>query len=174
MTSGDRYSLILWLSDCKHSVQARVAPWLQPVAEEGNLYAQFLYGEACKAGRYGVARDVARGAEYLERAAAHGHALSQYQLGMMHWTGQGVEQSDRKTGEYLRASAEAGLAVAQVALANTYKYWRKPGEPGRGAMQLSTDAEAKRWYERAARQGHAEAAMVLRTWDEELELSDDG
>ena len=58
----------LWLSDCKHSVQARVAPWLQPVAEEGNLYAQFLYGEACKAGRYGVARDVAKGAEYLERA----------------------------------------------------------------------------------------------------------
>jgi hypothetical protein len=48
VTAGSRYSLVLWLSDCAESVRARAAPWLRVEAHHGDVYAQFLYAEACR------------------------------------------------------------------------------------------------------------------------------
>ena len=87
-TGGDRYSLVLWLSDSAESVRARATPWLRAAADGGNAYAQFLYGAALRSGSGGTARDVGAAAEYWRRAAAQGHALSQLELGLLYWRGE--------------------------------------------------------------------------------------
>ena len=156
-SGGSRYSLVLWLSDCEESVQRRAAPWLKGAADAGSAYAQFLYGEFCKAGSYGVDKDTVTGVEYQQRAAEQGHALSQHQLGTLYWGGRascGIEQSNEKCLAHWTAAAWAGLASAQVSLAMCY---------ASGYLGLARDDnEARRWFERAARQGHAEAAAVLK------------
>jgi TPR repeat protein len=156
VAAGDRYSLVLWLADCEASVAARAAPWLRTAADAGSAYAQFLYAEACKDGRYGVERDAARAVEYQRRAAAQGHALSQHRLGLMYFAGREVPKCPARCLELWRAAAEGGLAAAQVSMAACY---------ANGYLGVQRDeAEARVWYERAARQGDAEAAAVLRTW----------
>ena len=87
-TGGDRYSLVLWLSDSAESVRARATPWLRAAADGGNAYAQFLHGAALRSGSGGAARDVGAAAEYWRRAAAQGHALSQLELGLLYWRGE--------------------------------------------------------------------------------------
>ena len=70
VSSGNRYSLVLWLSDCAESVDAAATPWLLGAADAGSAYAQFLYAEACKTGRHGWAEDLPQAVEYQARAAA--------------------------------------------------------------------------------------------------------
>lgn len=154
VSAGDRFSLVLWLSDCEESVAAGSTPWLRGEADAGSAYAQFLYSEACAAGRYGVAADVGRAVEYASRAARQGHALSQFALGFRFKSGSGVERSDERCLELWQAAAEAGLPAAQYNMGACHAN-------GRLGLRAS-DAEARRWYEAAARQGHAEAADVLR------------
>jgi len=154
---GDRYSLVLWLSDCPESAQSGTTPWLQAAADAGSPYAQFLYAEALKQGCNGIERDEARAVEYQTRAAEQGHALSQHALGMMFWSGRGgLERSEERCCELWLAAAQAGLMAAQASIGMCYL---------NGQLGLRDDDEARRWYERAAGQGHAEAAMMLRTWD---------
>ena len=75
---------------------------------------------------------------------------------MMYWGGQGVPQSNEQCRELWRSAALAGLAAAQFSLAMCF---------ANGYVGLDRDdGEAERWYERAARQGHAEAADALTTW----------
>ena len=152
--AGDRYSLVLWLSDCAESVAAKATPWLKTEAERGNAYAQFLYSEACSAGSGGVPRDARRAADFAARAARQGHALSQFALGFRCKAGSGVEQSDARCAELWAAAAAAGLASAQYNLGACHANGRL-GLP-------KSDVVARHWYERAARQGHADAADVLR------------
>ena len=120
VTRGDRFSLVLWLSDCQESVDAAATPWLRGAAESGNTYAQFLYSEACQAGRGGVNQDEGRAVEFASRAAGQGHALSQHCLGYRYKAGNGVLQSDERCRELWQQSAEAGLAAAQADLARCF------------------------------------------------------
>ena len=100
--------------------------------------------------------DLAKAVDFRKRAASQGHALSQHRLGMMYWGGQGVPQSDRECRELWFSAARAGLAAAQFSLGMCF---------ANGYIGLDRDdAEAERWYERAALQRHAEAAEVLTTW----------
>ena len=90
----------------------------------------------------------------MRGVARQGHALSQHQLGFMHKSGSGVVKSDARCRELWTAAAEAGHAGAQANLARQY---------ARGGLGLEMDlSEALRWYEKAARQGDAEAAAELR------------
>lgn len=156
VTQGDRYSLVLWLSDCQESVDAAATPWLEGAAESGNTYAQFLYSEACQEGRYCVSQDEARAVDYASRAARQGHALSQHRLGYRFKAGRGVPQSDERCRELWQQAAAADLAAAQIDLARCFAF---------GYLGLSDHAEARRWYEHAARQGHPDAAVELRHLD---------
>ena len=157
VSSGSRYSLVLWLADCQESVEAGTTPWLRGAAESGSPYAQFLYAEASRTGTYGVPHDLKVATHFLHSAAAQGHALSQHQLGMAYWTGRGVEgKSDAKCLELWGLAADAGLAAAQVDLAKSHRH---------GYLGLApNEAEARRLYLLAARQGHADAAAILREW----------
>ena len=154
VTSGSRYSLVLWLSDCQESVEKAATPWLEGAADSGNAYAQFLYAECCKVGRYGIAKDLTKAVDYGHRAANQGHALSQHNLGYLYRSGTGVPQSHERCFDLWMQAAEGGLAAAQYDVAICFAYCN---------LGVAFDeSKAMYWYEQAARQGHADAAMELR------------
>jgi TPR repeat protein len=100
-----------------------------------------------------VAQDFVLAAEWYEKAAAHGCAVSSNHLGEMYYHGEGVEQDfERAVAEYRRAAEEegeeGGHAGAQSSLGFCY-------EQGQGVEKDYVQARA--WYKKAALQGDTEA-----------------
>jgi TPR repeat protein len=87
------------------------------------------------------------------RAAANqGDALSQAQLGYMHYVGEGVNQDYTEAVRWYRMAANQGNVDAQYNLAVAYAF-------GEGVAQDYN--QAAQWYLRAAQQGHATAQYSL-------------
>lgn len=107
-------------------------------------YDSGLY--AYSAGDYATARR-----EWLPLAEA-GDARSQYQLGVMHINGEGVEADAAMALKWFRLAADQGYTPSLVSLAGLYY-------AGRGANH--DHDEAARLYVKAARQGNAEAQFAL-------------
>jgi hypothetical protein len=81
-------------------------------------------------------------------AADQGHAVAQFNLGLMYEHGRGVPQSDKEAAVWYRKAADHGDAGAQFNLGLMYYH-------GRGVPQ--SDNEAAVWCRKAADQGHASA-----------------
>jgi TPR repeat protein len=81
-----------------------------------------------------------------EKAAHHGHAGAQNNLGNMYAKGQGVPRDYAQALSWLRKAADQGLAAAQGNLGVMYA-------KGQGVPQ--DYAEALKWYRLAADQGNA-------------------
>jgi TPR repeat protein len=81
-----------------------------------------------------------------------GDAEAQYNLGVMHDEGAGIEQDLGRAADWYRKAAEQGFVDAQINLAMMYYH-------GQGFAR--NHAEAAKWFERAARQGDREAAAYL-------------
>ncbi len=113
--------------------------------------------------------------------ANNGDAAAQYALGKMHQLGyindfgQKVPQDDAAAASWFRAAAEQGHVEAQFRLGQMFhqgiglrrdiveavgSYSNVVGK-GDGLAYLEDDAEAVRWYTRAAEQGHARAQSEL-------------
>ena len=132
--------------------------WLELAAKDNtsamlnlaNLYAQ---GQ-------GVARDPAKGVQWLEQAAALGDSRAQFELGMAHENGIGVERNPRAAAQWFRKAAEQGDKEAQfklaVMLATDY---------GAGLTESSSEqrTEAMAWLKKAAAGGHPDAPGFLAT-----------
>ncbi len=92
----------------------------------------------------------------LEPLARSGNAVAQLRLGLLHYHGHGVRESDAQAVHWFELAARQGLAEAQFHLGNMYAYGlADPGgdtDPGRLAAQ---------WMFEAARQGHADAQYSL-------------
>jgi uncharacterized protein len=92
----------------------------------------------------------------LEPLARSGNAVAQLRLGLLHYHGHGVRESDAQAVQWFERAARQGLAEAQFHLGNMYAYGlADPGgdaDPGRLAAQ---------WMFEAARQGHADAQYSL-------------
>ena len=103
-----------------------------------------------------MSKDLAKAVDYQRRAALQGHALSQYELGMMLWARRAAEKDAKQCREYFQSAAEGGLAAAQATVAMCYT---------QGLLGLEEDLDKARWwYEQAARQGHLEATLILKGW----------
>jgi TPR repeat protein len=91
--------------------------------------------------------------EVFRRAAAQGHGVAQFHLGMLHMLGDGVPQDTRLGLELLTQAAEQGNGAAQLHLG----LFHKAGAPG-----LEVDeVEARDWLARAADSGEARAMREL-------------
>ena len=90
--------------------------------------------------------------------AEQGHALAQYNLGLMYANGEGVPQDDKEAFNWYRKSAEQGHAGAQVNLGLMYTN-------GEGVPQ--DDKQALKWFRKAAEQGDAQAQVNLGVMYEE-------
>lgn len=110
------------------------------------LWLALIQGQACA--------DSPSPAEVFS-LAERGDAAAQYELGRMYQSGRGVTQDYRKAVDWYRHSAEQGYAPAERSLGGMYR-------GGYGGLP-EDDAEAKKWYGKAAAQGDvlAEVGLLL-------------
>ena len=90
----------------------------------------------------------------IKEVASKGLAAAQYNLGIIHHTGQGVPQSDALAVEWYRKAADQGYAPAQHNLGCAY---------GNGQGVPQSFPEALRWLRKAHAQGQEEAAGAIET-----------
>jgi TPR repeat protein len=88
----------------------------------------------------------------FREAADQGHALAQYNLGVMYERAQGVKKDDARAVLWYRKAAEQGFASAQFNLGNMYRAgWGVPRD----------FAEGLKWLRKAAEQGNIRASLVV-------------
>ncbi|EGV33747.1 serine/threonine protein kinase [Thiorhodococcus drewsii AZ1] len=88
----------------------------------------------------------------FNKAAINGHAMAQYNLGVMYANGLGTTKDDRQAVEWYRKAAEQGNADAQNNLGVMY---------ANGLGITKDDQQAVEWYRKAAEQGSADAQNNL-------------
>ena len=89
--------------------------------------------------------------ELLEKAES-GDAESQYQVGQMYFTGDGIELDEGEAMDWFERAAQNGHAEAMYELGECYYL-------GMGVEE--DEEEAVKWYRKAARKGHVEAMYKM-------------
>ncbi|MFM2121170.1 MAG: hypothetical protein RL722_2638, partial [Pseudomonadota bacterium] len=122
-----------------------------------SLLAPSARADALQDGLSAVNRkDYPEAIRQLEPLAKAGNAQAQLQIGLLHYHGHGVRESDAQARQWFEKAARQGSAPAQFQLANMYAY---------GLAELPEGADpyrvAAQWYFEAARQGLAEAQYSL-------------
>jgi len=113
----------------------------QPMADKGDMYAQYAIGRLYEKGR-GVDRDFATAVKWYRQAAEKGHADSQYRLAVGYGYGLGVKKDETLAVMWLRKAAANGQKRAQKSLGKAYED---------GLFGLPRDpAQAKYWYDKAS------------------------
>ena len=90
--------------------------------------------------------------EQIRAKASLGDASAQFNIGVMYYEGQGVQQDYNQAAAWYAKAAEQGDAKAQTNLGMMY-------EKGQGVQQDFNQAVA--WYRKAAEQGHTKAQFNL-------------
>jgi TPR repeat protein len=90
--------------------------------------------------------------EEFTAAAETGLDLAQYNLGILYFTGQGVDQDYAEAFKWTQAAAEQGHLAAQFNLGFLYYEGQGTERDPKVAMQ---------WYEAAGNAGHGEAAFLM-------------
>jgi TPR repeat protein len=176
-----------------HTSDAMWVRRIQKHVDKGNAEAQMVLGQTFKYGDMGLKQSFKRAFQLFEHAAAQGHAVAQYNLGINYDFGKGVKIDYKTAAHWYRRAAEQGIPQAQYNLgllfyngtgvAQSYdeavKWYRlaaAQGEPsalfnlgacysnGHGVPE--DDHEALRLFKRAVAQGHADAAAQV----EQLEV----
>ena len=96
-------------------------------------------------------------------AAEEGLSLAQYNLGILYFTGQGVDQDFDEAFEWTKRAAEQGHLNAQFNLGSLYL-------DGQGT-QVSV-LEGVNWFTQAAKNGHANSAYTLAKMHQEGDFVD--
>jgi uncharacterized protein len=122
---------------------------LLPLAEEGNLDAQYLLGVMYKNGDGGEENFV-EAVRWLYAAAEQGNAGARYNLGIMYSRGMGVIQDDVEAVRWWRSAAGQGDSRAQNNLGLMY-------QNGRGVPQDFVHAHM--WFNVAASRGNQTARI---------------
>jgi len=106
-------------------------------ANAGDVVAQFSLGSIL----YYGAQNTAEAVDWFRKAASHGYAPAEFQMGQLYDFGFGVEQDDAQALAWYRKAADHGSTPAQ----------RTVGECLQKGRGISADTrEAARWYQRAA------------------------
>ena len=160
---------------------------LEPLAEQGNAYAQDGLGFMYANGR-GVPQDWALAVVWLRKAADQDFADAQTELGFIYENGIGLSQDYAQAAVWYRKAAEHGNATAQFNLGAAYAngqglaqdygqallWWHKAADQGNAVAEDKLgwaydtgqgvhvdNAEAAFWYRKAADQGNADAQAHL-------------
>ena len=135
---------------------------LKQLAEQGNATAQFCLGEMYNYGK-GVPQDDDRARQWYAEAAEQGDADAQFRLGETYDYGEGVLQDDGRACQWYAKAAvrghEAGLsALIQLAEQGNADAQYRLGCMYRKGEGVPQDYDlARRWFEKAIAQGHADA-----------------
>lgn len=115
--------------------------WYRLAADNGLTDAQVRLAELYLLER--LDGDSGSAVQWFERAAEAGNAAAQFQLGLLHLEGEGVDENAELAARWFELAAEQGHVAAQNNIGSLY-------ETGRGVEQSYT--RAFEWYERAAKQ----------------------
>ncbi|MEX1198389.1 MAG: tetratricopeptide repeat protein [Pseudohongiellaceae bacterium] len=117
--------------------------------------------------------DYATAIREFRRAAGDGLDVAQYNLGILYYTGRGVEPDHEQALHWLKQAARQGHTAAQFNVGVMYFNGQGVTSTWQDIWPLSlltrsgNRAEAAEWYERAASSGHAEAQYYLATMYQE-------
>jgi len=116
--------------------------------------AQILIGRIYYFGNKDVPINYLQAEVWFHKAAAHGLAEAQLQLGLMYINGQGVviAKDELQAMAWFRKAAEQGNSWAQHSLGFLY---------GNGKGVAKDEAQAVSWYRKAAEQGNSWAQHNL-------------
>jgi len=124
---------------------------LLQAAEFGEPQAQLKIAKYYLTGAFGHAfpQDYRAALDWFRRAASHGVAEAEYEVGVRFEQNEGVDAPDmmQAVASYLKA-AEMGYAQAQYRMGQVYLYGQSVNQNMR---------ESKRWFAAAAAQGHSGA-----------------
>ena len=127
--------------------------WL-PEAQNGNPEAQYKLAHLYIGGFYstneGLMKDLQEAEKWLLRAAEHGHADAQYDLGIIY--AQGPLKDPEKAIKWLTVAAEKGRPEAQYNLGYMY---------ATGAGVGVDFGSAETWIRKSAMQGFPQAQFML-------------
>ena len=115
----------------------------RPLAEQGNVYAQFNLGTMYDMGR-GVTKDDKEAVRLYRLAAEQGLAVAQFNLGNAYTNGQGVLQDYKEALKWYRLAADQGDTDAQSNIGVMY---------GKGRGVLQDYVRAHMWYNLASAAG---------------------
>ncbi len=132
---------------------AKTLEQLRAAAKSGEPQALLDLADELAYGAEATAESQAESVAWFRRAAEKGSAEAQHHLGLLYWSGEGLEQDRNEAIRWFRRAAEQGNASAQFWLASAYEF-------GQGGLETDL-AEAARWYRRAADQGQPEAQGSL-------------
>ena len=153
-------------------------PALKEAARAGDANAQVALGKLLQH------TAPAEGSSWLTKAALQGSAEAQFQLGLMHALGEGVPTDEKASDAWFMKAAAQGHVDAQVILglgyqeqgrlADAFEMMKRAAQAGdpRAEKALATmytngegtpqdDAEAVKWYTRAAEHGDATVLRLL-------------
>ena len=153
---------------------------LKSKAEDGDVQAQLALAKAYHLGE-GIEKDEAQAVQWWEKAAEHGDSAAEVNLGVAYSLGAGVPKNYAAAVRWYTKAADQGNADGQAALASERRRCsvtlvhqsRRSGQCkgpvgscslyhlGQGVPQ--DDAEAVRWWKKAAEQGDVTAEGNLGT-----------
>ncbi len=124
----------------------------QQLANDGNADAQFWVGFkfACE----GTSGSFSTAGQWYKKAAEQGHALAQFNLGVMYSRGQGFARNREMSSFWITKAAERGDCGAQYMLGMNRNRLSLDENP---AVALESRIEAYKWLQLAAAQGYAES-----------------
>lgn len=129
---------------------ARALKDLQPLADQGNPYAQTALGEMYRDGK-GVPQDNAKAQFWYRLAAAQDFPMAQSSLASLYLRGNGVSQDYTEALRWLRLAAAQGEANAQSKLGVMY---------AEGRAVIQDYVQAHMWFNLAAATGIKDAAAA--------------
>ena len=92
----------------KGNFETALKEW-RPLAEQGDLYAQYNLGLMYDYGG-GVIEDYTLAVYWYRQAAEQSHAKGQYSIGYMYASGRGIAKDDTQAVYWFRKAAEQGEA----------------------------------------------------------------
>jgi TPR repeat protein len=143
--------------DASGADRARSLELKTAAAEAGVTEAAALLGTQYREGRGGVPRDPAEAARWFAVAAENGVPEAQYNLGLMHYRGEGVPRQLHEALRWMRQAAANGHVPAQRAVGQLYLT---------GLDTMGQDLqEARSWLASAASRGDRESQRLLAELD---------
>lgn len=106
----------------------------------------------------GITKDIAKAAEWMQKAAVLGDIDAQIAIGWSYEVGEGVPKNIIKALEWYKKAAERGDSRAQFKLGEIYSSNDFIME---SAIFLHDEAKAIAWYQKAAEQGYVDAQAKL-------------
>lgn len=148
------------------------AQWYRKAAEQGNAEAQDSLGQFYLTGQ-GVEQNKQQAVEWFRKSAHQGNVSAMFHLGAAYYNGDGVEIDDSLSYAWFTLAKEAGNPRAAEAVQRAESDL-KPSRIVRGYKKIAemyekggslpeNQAEAARWWLRAAKEGDEEAQVATAT-----------